>query len=90
MSETIMMVPEKVDAYADEIERLGKDMKLKMDEVHLIVKGLEKDWKDNVQVDYEAEFTKVAESFTSLSAEIPKFAANAREHAEYLRRIGNS
>ena len=88
MSEIIVMVPERVDEYANEIERLGRDMKAKMEEVHLKVKGLEKDWKDNVQIDYEAEFSKVAESFSSLSSEIPKYAAKAHEHADNLRRIG--
>ena len=89
MSE-IYIDPNKVDENANEIERLGKAMKVKMEEVNAKVTSLRADWQDDSQADYDAEFKKLTESFNSLTESIPRYVSNAHTHAEEMRRIGKS
>lgn len=85
----IYIDPNKVDENANEIERLGTQMKAKMEEVNSKVKSLRADWQDDVQVDYDAEFAKLVASFESFSEIIPSYAAEAHAHADTMRRIGH-
>ena len=85
----IYIDPNKVDENANEIERLGTQMKAKMEEVNSKVKSLRADWQDDVQVDYDAEFAKLVASFESFSENIPSYAAEAHAHADTMRRIGH-
>lgn len=85
---SIYIEPNKVDENATMIENLGKRMRTKMEEVNAKVKSLRADWQDDVQVDYDAEFSKLVSSFESFAETIPSYAAQARAHAEQMRRIG--
>lgn len=86
----IYIEPNKVDENATEIERLGKNMKAKMEEVNEKVKSLRADWQDDAQVDYDANFAKLVAVFDSFSEIIPNYAAEAHAHADNMRRIGHS
>ena len=84
----VFMDPGKLEEKANRIETLSKEMKTKMNEVNASVKSLRTDWEDDVQVDYEAEFTKLVNSFEGFANTIPAYAQTARDHAENMRRIG--
>ena len=81
--------PNKVDENANQITSLGAKMQTAMNEVHAKVKSLSADWQDTVQVDYDAEFTKLANSFVSFAETLPSYAQEAHAHADQMRRIGN-
>lgn len=84
----ILIDPNKVDENANQIEALAKQMKTQMDEVWEKVKSLRNDWQDDVQVDFDSQFQKLVESFTSFTEQIPTYTAAAHEHADEMRRIG--
>ena len=90
MSGSIYIEPNKVDEHASEIEKLGTKMRAQMEEVNSKVKSLRADWQDDVQVDYDAEFSKLVASFESFAETIPSYAAEAHAHADSMRRIGHS
>ena len=88
MSGTILIDPGKVEEYAAQIESLAGQMKVKMGEVDAQVRSLKAVWEDQAMGSYEADFTKLSESFNELMQTIPPFVENAREHAQTMRRIG--
>ena len=90
MSGTIYIDPNKVEEKAGEIENTGKLIGTTMEEVNALVKSLGADWQDEVQVDYANAFNKLKEAYESFSKVIPSYAAEARSHAETMRRIGKS
>ena len=86
----ILIDPNKVDENANEIEKLGKQMRDQMEEVNSKVKSLSADWQDAVQVDYDAAFANLVAIFNSFAELIPEYAAEAHAHADTMRRIGMS
>ena len=84
----VMINPDKVVMDAERLNALANQMKGKLDEVHALVQSMKSSWQDTAQENYEQEFSKLNEAFSSFLATIPDFTAQAVSHADLMRKIG--
>lgn len=82
--------PDQVEAKADSMESLTRNMRAKVEQVHSLAKSMKEVWQDTAQEDYEADFTKLSQGFESFAEAIPEFIQRARSHADLMRKVGKS
>lgn len=89
MSE-VLINPDQVVAKANDLNAMAKQMKAKVEEVHALAQSMKAVWQDTAQENYESDFAKLSEGFTSFINSIPEFTSQAEAHAELMRRIGQN
>lgn len=89
MSE-ILINPDQVEQKASEMEKLVKNLKLKIEEVNGTATSLKEVWQDTVQENYESDFTRLSQNFHTLTDSLPAYIAQAHNHADIMRRLGQN
>ena len=84
----VMINPDQVDSYADNMKSLATKMVNKINEVHSLAQSMKNVSQDEFQESFDADFAKLSQGFAEFAQNVGEYTSAAKNHASIMRQIG--